>query len=277
MPGDPASHAVGAAPPGPPPGAGASDTMVRVEPVMGTVSSLRVVVGSVAASKALQAVDDACRLLHDADDLFSTWKPDSMVSRFRRGELPPEEATAELDEVLELCRQARALSREWFDPWAMPGGFDPTGLVKGWAVDRAVGALRRAGVGGALVGSGGDLSGFGGPEPDGSWTVGVRHPHHADAVACVVRVRHAVATSGDYERGAHLVDPRTGRPACRVASATVTGPSLALADALATGLAVAGEPGLAFVAAADGYEGFVIRPDGTGVATNGFPVMAGTR
>jgi thiamine biosynthesis lipoprotein len=78
-----------------------------------------------------------------------------------------------------------------------------------------------------------------------------------------------VATSGPYERGAHLIDPATGRPASRAASATVTGPSLALADALATGVAVGGDEALTVVAALDGYAAYLIRPDGSEADTGG--------
>ena len=79
----------------------------------------------------------------------------------------------------------------------------------------------------------------------------------------------AVATSGPYERGAHLIDPATGRPASRAASATVTGPSLALADALATGVAVGADEALAVVAGLDGYAAYLIRPDGSETDTGG--------
>ena len=79
----------------------------------------------------------------------------------------------------------------------------------------------------------------------------------------------AVATSGPYERGAHLIDPATGRPASRAASATVTGPSLALADALATGVAVGGDEALAVVTGLDGYAAYLIRPDGSETDTGG--------
>jgi thiamine biosynthesis lipoprotein len=90
----------------------------------------------------------------------------------------------------------------------------------------------------------------------------------------VLEVRGAVATSGSYERGAHLVDPHTGRPACRGASATVTGPSLALADALATALAVGGDAVLAAVAGLPGYAGYLIRLDGTETWTSGIEFAA---
>jgi thiamine biosynthesis lipoprotein len=237
-------------------------------------------------------------MLHHDDALFSTWNLDSPVSRFRRGEATLGQMPPEFAEVLAECHAAKTASGGWFDPWAMPGGFDPTGLVKGWAVARALAELRRAGLPGALVNGGGDVAVFGAPPGAQRWRVGIRHPWRADALACVIELgqgsggsppragigqgsvteerglepaggsggsppRASIATSGTYERGAHLIDPATGRPASRAASATVTGPSLALADALATGVAVGGDEALALVAGLPGYAGYLIRPDGS--------------
>jgi thiamine biosynthesis lipoprotein len=261
----------------------------HAEPAMGTVFSVTAVHGDLPPDDVRAAIAAACQVLHRCDAVFSTWDAASPVSRFRRGEaalggMPPEFA-----EVLRECEAARTASGGWFDPWAMPGGFDPTGLVKGWAVERALAGLRGAGLPGALVNGGGDVAAFGSP-PDGPrWRIGIRHPWRAGALACVIEIglepaggsgpwgpgaRHragiaAVATSGPYERGAHLIDPATGRPASRAASATVTGPSLALADALATGVAVGGDEALAVVAGLDGYAGYLIRPDGSETDTGG--------
>lgn len=148
-------------------------------------------------------------------------------------------------------------------------GVDPTGLVKGWAVQRAAGLLRQAGMVAAMVNGGGDVAVFGRPAPGQCWRVGVRHPWRRDALAGILEVTGAVATSATYERGAHLVDPATGRPASRAASATVTGPSLALADAFATAVAVGGDDALAAVGAVPGYVGYLIRPDGSETDTGG--------
>jgi FAD:protein FMN transferase len=279
----------------------------HAEPVMGTVFSFTAVHGELPAATVGAALAAACQILHRCDSVFSTWDTGSPVSRFRRGEaalglMPPEFA-----EVLAACHAAKKASGGWFDPWAMPGGFDPTGLVKGWAAEQALAQLRGAGLPGALVNGGGDVAGFGTP-PDGHrWRVGIRHPWRADALACVIELGQgavteerglgpaggsggsspragtwgvpgrlaaqagiaAVATSGPYERGAHLIDPATGRPASRAASATVTGPSLTLADALATAVAVGGDEALAAVAGLDGYAGYLIRPDGSEVDTGG--------
>ncbi len=220
------------------------------------------------------AIRAACALLHEADAVFSTWNPHTPLSRLRRGDMPEAAGPPSLAEVRAACQAVREASDGWFDPWAMPGGYDPTGLVKGWAVDRALDALRRAGLTAALVNGGGDLAAFGGPAPAEPWRAGIRQPWRPDALAAVLEVHGAVATSGSYERGAHLVDPLTGRAACRAASATVTGPSLAMADALATALAVGGDAALAAIARLPGYAGYLIRPDGTQTWTSGIQFAA---
>jgi len=215
------------------------------------------------------AIRAACALLHEADAVFSTWDPRSPLSRLRRGEMSEAGGPACLAEVRVACEEAREASGGWFDPWAMPGGYDPTGLVKGWAVDRALDAIRRAALPAALVNGGGDLAAFGGPAPGEPWRAGIRHPWRPAALAAVLEVRGAIATSGSYERGPHLVDPHTGQPGSRAASATVTGPSLAMADALATALAVGGDAVLAAVGDLPGYAGYLIRPDGSETWTSG--------
>lgn len=231
---------------------------------MGTVVSFHVTPGArCSVEKAERAVAAGCGLLHEADAVFSTWDPASPMSALRAGALPPEAAPPVVSEVLALCREASRLSKGWFDPWAMPGGVDPTGLVKGWAVERALGPLLAAGVQAVLINGGGDVAIVGPPSRGERWRVGIRHPWRADAYACVLGVTTSIATSGCYERNDHLLDPWTGRPAAAAASATVTGPSLALADALATALAVGGDAVLGLVERLEGYEAYLIRNDGS--------------
>jgi thiamine biosynthesis lipoprotein len=243
----------------------------RAEPVMGTVVSFDVRPGPARRREVFLALAEAKRVLHRVDAVFSTWKKESPVSRLRRGEITIGDAPAEVAEVLERCNEARRLSDGWFDPWAMPGGVDPTGLVKGWAAERALDALAAAGVEGAMVSAGGDVAFRGWPEPGRRWRIGVQSPFDRASIVAVVEPPGAAATSGSYERGDHVLDPRTGRPAAAAVSATVTGSELALADALATGLLACGPPGLEWFASLDGFEAMVIDPDGAMSATSGFP------
>jgi thiamine biosynthesis lipoprotein len=163
-----------------------------------------------------------------------------------------------------------AATKGWFDPYALPGGLDPTGLVKGWATQKALDVLTGAGIANVMVNAGGDIATAGGPAPGQPWRIGIQHPVDKRGLAAVVDVTAMIATSGTYERGAHLFNPRESRLATRFASASVTGPDLALADAAATALAVAGEEGFDFIETLDGYEAFVVRNDGSTRSSPGF-------
>jgi len=240
---------------------------------MGTVVTIDIYTGDGSAGPEIGAALTTARVvLQQADAVFSTWRPGSAVSRLRRGEMTLRQAPAKMAEVVRACALAREASAGWFDPWAMPGGLDPTGLVKGWAAQRALTALRVPGVVGAIVNAAGDIAAFGALGPGAPFRIGIADPFAPRRLAAVVHLEAGIATSGSYERGAHLIDPRSGRPAARVASASVTGPDLGMADALATAIAVAGAaPGLALIGPIDGYEALVIAPDGSREWTVGFP------
>ena len=243
--------------------------------VMGTVVTVdvyaRKTLGPADLAVLRGQVGRAANTLRRADAVFSTWQPASPMSRLRSGSISREQAPAEVIDVLERCAIARDLSGGWFDPWAMPGGVDPTGMVKGWAAQQALAALSTSLACGAIINAAGDIASFGGLGDGQPFRIGIADPADPRNLAEIVELRGAIATSGSYERGRHLVNPRTGRLATAVASASVTGPDLGLADALATALAVAGEMGLAFIGPLDDYEALVIGPDGARRATERFP------
>ncbi len=245
----------------------------HAEAVMGTVVSFDVRPRGLAYERTRAALGRACEVLHRADEVFSLYRPDSPLSRLRRGELTLAHCPPEVSDVLAFCEQARELSGGWFDPWALPGGVDPTGLVKGWAARQAAEVLNDAGVGAGMVNAAGDIVVFGRPSPETMWRVGIRSPDLPDHLLCIVDADAAVATSGSYERGEHVRDVRGGQPASAALSATVCGPDLAYADALATGLLAAGEAGLAAITRA-GYEALIVLPGGGVARTGGFPLAA---
>lgn len=244
--------------------------------VMGTVVSFLVATEEPEAGRLDEAIGDACDELDRLDAIFSTWREDSALSRLRRGELALGHAPPEIGDVLELCSLARQASAGLFDPWAMPGGVDPTGLVKGWAVERAAGILAAAGLAAGLVNGGGDIATFG--EAEEPWRIGIQHPWRDDAIARLLEIHggESIATSGRYQRGDHLVVPRgaaRGR-AGYVASASVRGPSLAMADALATALSVGGPGALDLLDSLGSYEGYRILADGSEEETAYFGLAA---
>jgi thiamine biosynthesis lipoprotein len=251
--------------------------VTRLETVMGTVVTIDVYPEPGLSGERLeqlkQRIEDACAILHRADEVFSTWRPDSPISQLRRGEIAVSDAPPEVADVVAACAAARQLSGGWFDPWAMPGGFDPTGYVKGWAAERALAVLAPAdGVAGAMVNAAGDIASSGALPAGQPFRIGIADPANARRLAVIVELTGSIATSGSYERGPHLIDPHSRTPTARVASASVTGPDLGLADALATALAVAGPDGLAFVEAVAGYTGLVIGFDKSLRSSRGFPL-----
>jgi thiamine biosynthesis lipoprotein len=251
--------------------AGSHHTYHREVDVMGTVVTIDLFGElDLESSSVAGAVDAAEVILREADEVFSPWKPNSPLSRLRRGELTINEVPPVVHEVLDACRMARRISDGFFDPWSMPGGVNPTGLVKGWAAQRALEPLRGLALTGALVNAAGDVASFGGPVAGTAFRLGIVKPDDPRQLACVVESPGAVATSGTYERGNHLINPFTG-VAAPTASATVTGPELAMADALATALAIAGPAGLEWVRALDGYEGLLLA-SGHADMSEGFPM-----
>jgi thiamine biosynthesis lipoprotein len=217
-------------------------------------------------------LDNAVATLHHADKVFSTWKPDSPISRLRRGDITLGEAPVEVTEVLDRCKVAREMTRGWFDPWSLPGGVDPTGYVKGWAAQRAIDELAGSEVEGVMVNAAGDIASFGGPDSASPFRVGILNPASPKTLACALDLRGAIATSGTYERGEHLINPFTGELATKLASASVTGPDLGLSDALATALVVGGDEVLELIDELNDYEALAIGYDGTMKWTSEFPL-----
>lgn len=242
----------------------------RVEQVWGTVVSLDVRDPD-ATDDAVDAAWASIRAeLHRVDAVFSTFRPDSVVSRLRAGgtRLVPDDVA----EVIDRCLEARHLTQGAFDPWRAPGGFDPSGLVKGWAAQRCVDIARQHGLRHVCVDAAGDLVCRGDAGGSGGWPVGIAHPDDPRAVVAVVDVRDAaIATSGTSQRGEHVVDPSTGSAARGARQATVVGPDGALADAFATALVVSGVAGASWFAGLRDWSAYVVEGD---TATSWGPAFA---
>ena len=211
--------------------------------------------------------------LRRADAIFSTYKDDSEISRLNRGELALEDAHPDVREVLARCEELRVITDGYFDAGrVLDVGVDPSGLVKGWAVHRAGDLLDAAGARNYSLNAGGDIRLRGAPLPEPRWRIGIQHPRVRDKIAAVVEGNDvAVATSGAYARGEHVVDPHTGRAPAGVLSVTIVGPELATADAYATAAFAMGEAGPEWTASLGLYEAMTILADDRVLLTPGFP------
>jgi thiamine biosynthesis lipoprotein len=219
------------------------NSVVHVEHIWDTVITIKVSGTRGREENALAVVEECRNFFIDVDQTFSTYKPLSEVSLHRLGLDGPGRHTDEFLDVLRACDELRVTTAGAFDPWAVRGGYDPSGYVKGWAAGRASERLVSAGFVDHFVNAGGDICASGDEDVVGGegWPAGILNPHRPSEIVAVVTLRdEAMATSGRYERGDHVIDPATGEPAIGVDSATVVGPDAGVADALASAAMVRG-------------------------------------
>ena len=239
--------------------------VVRTHPVMGTVASVHVHdVHDVATTEA--AIADMWAELDRLEDMFSTYRPTSEISRINRGELHILDASPEVLEVFDACTWLEHASGGAFRA-RRPGDeiIDPAGFVKGWATELASKSLDRAGLSHWYLSVGGDIQTRGTAHDGSPWRIAIADPNGDDpsVVRALVEVDGlAVATSGIAARGRHLWDGRTDEPAESFASMTVVGPNLTWADAFATAAFVMGREGVDWVTNFVGYRALAITDQG---------------
>ena len=206
--------------------------------------------------------------LREVDLVFSTYRPGSVVSALRRGEITVGDCPPEVAEVLALGRAAERESGGAFNLWLPDADgvpvLDPSGVVKGWAVERAAAALRALPDTDFCLSAGGDMTCRTIDTAGPPWRIGIEDPRNPSRIRAIVPVHNgAVATSGTAHRGQHLVDARTGRPPSGIASVTVVANSLTWADIDATAAYVQGPDAARWLGTRPGRTGFVVWDDGT--------------
>jgi thiamine biosynthesis lipoprotein len=240
----------------------------HVEHIMGMPVSVALrgrQAGTVSAMDAWQAVIEQ---LHDVDRVFSTYRAESVICRLDRGELRLDQCPPEVVEIFELGREAEQQSNGAFSIM-LPGvdghrRLDPSGVVKGWAVQRAAQLLLALDDTDFCLSVGGDMVCHTADPERAAWRIGIEHPRDPTTLIAVVPVRSgAVATSGTAHRGAHLIDPRIGRPPIGVASVTVIADSLAWADIDATAAYVHGAHAAQWLRSRPVRSALVVWADGT--------------
>lgn len=211
-------------------------------------------------------------VLWDAIDArFSTYKEDSEVSRLNRGELSKGALSPELHEVLALCEQTRAQTDGYFNLRRPDGLVDPSGVVKGWAIEKGAELLDRLGEKHFYLEIGGDIQVRGCDGAGDDWRIGVRNPFNRDEIVKVLYPRGAgIATSGTAARGAHIYNPlNPAAPVTGIVSLTVVGPDVCEADRFATAAFAMGREGIVFIENLPGFEGYAIDAHGVATMTGG--------
>lgn len=206
------------------------------------------------------------------DETFSTYKPTSEIEAINRGELALADASAEMQIVFAMCEETKRETGGYFDIKTPQGTYDPSGLVKGWAIWNAAKLLEKKGFENFYVDAGGDIQPHGRNAGGDKWAVGIKNPFAQHENIKVVYVSaEGVATSGTYIRGRHIYDPHGGgNPVDDIVSLTVIGPNIHDADRFATAAFAMGAEGIKFIEALRGYEGYIIDRNKVATMTTGF-------
>lgn len=239
--------------------------MRHVEYVMGTAVTI-----DIPDNTDIDILVDGIERLHDIESRFSVFLADSQISRIGCGDLEIEAADSDVQAVLRSCADLYVATHGAFCHWQ--GGserpLDPSGFVKGWAIDEVAKHLQAAGLARYFINAGGDIVAYSDSAPH---RIGVRHPDRADAIGAVLESADlAVATSGAYERGEHIWGVTTRR----MTSVTVIGPELGTADAIATALWSIDDPSPEWLANFPGYEVLSFDADDQRHRTEGFMLVS---
>lgn len=217
-------------------------------------------------------IERAFTYFRHVDETFSTYKDASEISRINRGEIEPPGYSDEVKEVFALSEETKQETNGYFDIRRSDGTYDPSGLVKGWAIRNAADLLAALGYKNFYVDAGGDIQTRGRNTDGKEWSVGIRNPSNRDEIIKIVYPKGSgIATSGTYIRGEHIYDPHSGETATtELAAITVIGPDIFEADRFATAAFAMGRRGIEFIEQLDGFEGYAVLKDGKAVMTSGF-------
>lgn len=206
------------------------------------------------------------------DEKFSTYKDTSEITAINKGTLAPDDRSEEMRLVFTLAEETKKATGGYFDIRKPDGSYDPSGLVKGWAIWNAAHLLEKEGYRNFYVDAGGDIQPYGTNSDGKPWVVGIKNPWNESENVKVVHLgsHEGVATSGTYIRGEHIYDPHTGGPANLIASLTVIGPNVYEADRFATAAFAMGKDGIRFIESLPGFEGYMIDNDKMATMTTGF-------
>jgi len=209
--------------------------------------------------------------LEYVDQTFSTYKENSEISKINRGEILRSDFSADMVEIFDLAEKTKIETRGYFDIKKPDGSIDPSGIVKGWAIWKASELLKKEGHEYFFIDVGGDIQGAVAANADNIWRVGIRNPFKHEEIIKVLSIQNeGIATSGTYERGAHIYNPHDpSEKQSQIVSLTVIGPNIYEADRFATAAFAMGVDGITFIEQLVGFEGYMINAEGIATMTSG--------
>ena len=215
-------------------------------------------------------IQEVFAYLHYIDQKFSTYRKDSEISQINRGEINNLDYSNEMKKVLELCEETKKETDGYFDI-NLNGILDPSGSVKGYAIWQSSLIFKNKGFKNFYIEIAGDIQTFGKNEKGESWRAGIQNPFNQKEIIKVLKISNVgIATSGNYQRGKHIINPKTKLPADEIASLTVIGANVYEADRFATAAFAMGEKGIEFIERSKNLEGYMVKNDKIAVMTSGF-------
>ena len=215
-------------------------------------------------------INEVFSYFHFIDKKFSTYKKDSEISQINRGELKPSQFSNEMKKIIKLCEETKKETDGYFDI-SSNGILDPSGLVKGYAIFQGSLILKNKGFRDFYVEIAGDIQVFGKNENREDWKIGIQNPFNLAEIIKIVRLSDkGIATSGTYQRGGHIYNPKEKKGTDKIASISVIGPNIYEADRFATAAFAMEERGIEFIENLKGFEGYMIKKGKTAILTSGF-------
>jgi thiamine biosynthesis lipoprotein len=241
--------------------------MKQIKILMGMPINVEIVDPSV-TENAFQKVFDYFTYI---DKTFSTYKKTSEISRINSGEISENEYSNDMKTVFALSEKTKQETNGCFNIF-YNGTYNPSGLVKGWAIHNAAKLLKKSGFENFYIDAGGDIQVSGKNKEGKFWKVGIRNPFNQKELVKVVCVSNqGVATSGTYIRGNHIYNPKGKNQKIEdLVSLTVIGPDIYEADRFATAAFAMGKKGALFIESLKGFEGYMINKKGIATYTSGF-------
>ncbi len=205
------------------------------------------------------------------DEKFSTYKDNSEINRINSRKLELENASEDMRLIFKLAETTKQETKEYFDITKPDGTIDPSGIVKGWAIQEAAKILDVAGSKDFYIDAGADIQARRNADKP-AWKVGIRNPFDREQIVKVVYLHNeGMATSGTYSRGQHIYNPHNpNQELTEVVSLSVIGPNVYEADRFATAAFAMGKEGIYFIESLPGFEGYQIDAQGQALSTTGF-------
>jgi FAD:protein FMN transferase len=205
------------------------------------------------------------------DHKFSTHKEDSEISLINQGKIQPDKYSNDMKTIFRLSELTKQETDGYFDILHL-GKYDPSGVVKGWAILNATKLIKNMGFTDYYVDAGGDIQVSGKNSQNNKWRIGIKNPFNQNQIVKALYVNdEGVATSGTYIRGQHIYNPKNSKLSIdSIVSLTVIGPNIYEADRFATAAFAMETDGIIFIESLPGFEGYMIDKNGQATFTRGF-------